>query len=141
MGEKSCRSQADIIRRKQENVVGFAVAADFGSKLTAYHSTVEVEVMVHQDFLHQGIGRALMDRILSALSPDHNLLDCAPFLYTNGLSQWIGGGSRQAKAIMVNVLFINGKEDTFTWRKQWLTNYGFEHIGTLPNVAFKQGKL
>ena len=141
MGEKSCRSQADIIRRKQENVVGFVVAADYGSKLTVYHSTVELELMVHQDFLHQGIGRSLMDRILSALSPDHNLLECAPFLYNNNISYWVGGGSRQAKVIMVNVLFFNGKEDTSSWRKQWLSKYGFEHIGTLPNVGFKQGKL
>lgn len=141
MGEKSCRSQGDIIRKKQENVVGFAVAADYGSKQTVYHSSVEVELMVHQDFHHQGIGRSLMDRILGALSPDHDLLECAPFLYNNNLHHWVGGGSRQAKAIMVNVLYFNGKEDGVTWRQQWLSKYGFEHIGTFTNVGFKQGKL
>ena len=141
MGEKSCRSQGDIIRKKQENVVGFAVATDFGSKQTVYHSSVELEIMVHQDFYHQGIGRTLLDRILAALSPDYNLLECAPFLYTNNLCHWVGGGSRQAKAIMVNVLFYNGKEDTVNWGKQWLSKYGFEHIGTLPHVGFKEGKL
>lgn len=141
MGEKSCRSQGDIIRRKQENVVGFAAAADYGSKQTVYHSSVEIDLMVHQDFHHLGIGRTLMDRILAALSPDHELLDCAPFLYNNNLHLWIGGGSRQAKAIMVNVLYFNGKEDDVTWRQQWLSKYGFERTGTVPNVGFKQGKL
>ena len=141
MGEKSSRSQGDIVRKKQENVVGFAVAADYGSKQTTYHSTVELDLMVHQDFYQLGIGRTLMDRILGALSPDHHLLECAPFLYNKNLHLWVGGGSRQAKAIMVNVLFFNGKEDSVTWRQQWLSKYGFERTGTLPNFGFKQGKL
>lgn len=141
MGEKSRRHQGDIIRRKQENVVGFAAAADFGSKHTMYHSTVELELMVHSEFYRQGVGRTLLDRILAALSPDHNLLDCAPFLPNNDIAHWIVGGSRQAKVIMVNILYFDGKEDTVAWRKQWLAKYEFQHVGTLPHVGFKKGKL
>ena len=141
MGERSCRHQGDIIRKKQENVVGFAVAADFGSKHTMYHSTVELELMVHPEFFCQGIGRTLLDRILAALSPDHNLLECAPFLPHNDISHWIGGGSRQAKAIMVNVVSSDGKKDTVSWRKKWLAKYEFQHVGTLPHIGFKKGKL
>ena len=141
MGEKSCRYQEDIIRRKQENVVGFAVAADFGNKTTMYHNTVELELMVHPDFYHQGVGRTLLDRILAALSPDHNLLECAPFLPHNDISHWIRGGSRQAKAIIVNIHYSDGDEDTVNWRKQWLAKYDFQHVGTLPLVGFRKGKL
>lgn len=141
MGEISCRHQADIIRKKQENVVGFSVAADFGTKDTMYHSSVELELMVHADFYRQGIGRTLMDRILAALSLDHNLLDCAPFLPRNDISYWMSGGSRQAKAIMVNILYFDGEEDPVTWRKQWLAKYEFQHVGTSPHIGFKTGKL
>lgn len=141
MGERSCRHQGDIIRKKQENVVGFAVAADFGGKDTMYHSSVELELMVHPEFHRQGIGRTLLDRILAALSPDHNLLECAPFLPHNDICHWIGGGSRQAKAIMVNILYSDNEEDTVTWCKQWLAKYAFQHVGTLPHIGFKMGKL
>ena len=141
MGEKSCRNQEDIIRKKQENIVGFAVAADFGNKTTMYHSSVELELMVHPQFLHQGIGRTLLDRILGALSPDHTVLECAPFLPHNDFSYWIGGGSRQAKAIIVNIHYPEGEEDTIRWRKQWLAKYDFKHAGTLPQVGFRKGKL
>lgn len=141
MGEKACRNQGDIIRKKQENVVGFAVAADFGSKNTMYHSSVELELMVHPSFYRQGIGRTLLDRILAALSPDHKLLECAPFLSHNDLGYWMSGGSRQAKTIMVNLLYFDGTEDSVTWRKQWLAKYDFQHVGTLPHVGFKGGKL
>lgn len=141
MGEKACRNQGDIIRKKQENVVGFAVAADFGSKNTMYHSSVELELMVHPSFYRQGIGRTLLDRILAALSPDHKLLECAPFLSHNHLGYWMSGGSRQAKTIMVNLLYFDGTEDSVTWRKQWLAKYDFQHVGTLPHVGFKGGKL
>lgn len=141
MGEKSCRNQGDIIRKKQENVVGFAVAANYGGKDTMFRSSVELELMVHQEFYHQGIGRTLLDRILAALSPDHNLLECAPFLPYNDICHWISGGSRQAKAIMVNILYSDDIEDTVTWRKQWLAKYEFQHVGTMRHIGFKKGKL
>lgn len=141
MGEKSCHYQQNIVRKKQENIVGFAVAADLGNKHTLYHSSVELELMVHPEFHHQGIGRTLLDRILAALSPDHNLLECAPFLPHNDISHWIRGGSRQAKAIIVNIHYSDGEEHTITWRKQWLAKHEFQHVGTLPQVGFKKGKL
>ena len=141
MGERSCRRHEDIIRKKQENVVGFAVAADLGSKATVYHNTVELELMIHPDFYNQGTGRTLLDRILAALSPDHNLLECAPFLPQNDISHWIRGGSRQAKAVLVNIHYCDGEEDVITWRKQWLAKYDFQHVGTLPHIGFKKGKL
>ena len=141
MGERSCRHQEDIIRKKQENVIGFAVAADFGSKATVYHNTVELELMIHPEFYRQGTGRTLLDRILAALSPDHNLVECAPFLPQNDIAYWIGGGSRQAKAVLINIHYSDGEEEIIAWRKQWLAKYEFQHVGTLPHIGFKKGKL
>ena len=141
LGEKFYRRQEDIIRKKQENVVGFTVAADFGGKDTLFHSTVELELMVDPKFHRQGIGRTLLDRILGALSPDYHVLECAPFLPHNDICYWIGGGSRQAKGIMVNILYSKDNEDSVTWRKQWLAKYEFQHVGTLPHVGVKAGKL
>ena len=141
MGEKFYRRQEDIIRKKQENVVGFTVAADYGGKDTLFHSTVELELMVDPKFHRQGIGRTLLDRVLGALSPDYHVLEGAPFLPHNDICHWIGGGSRQAKAIMVNILYSKDNEDSTIWRKQWLAEYEFQHVGTLPHVGFKAGKL
>ena len=141
LGEKFYRRQEDIIRKKQENVVGFSVATDYGGKDTLYHSTVELELMVDPKFHRQGIGRTLLDRILGALSPDHHVLEGAPFLPHNDICYWIGGGSRQAKGIMVNILYSKDNEDSVPWRKQWLAKYEFEHVGTLPHVGVKAGKL
>ena len=141
LGEKFYRRQEDIIRKKQENVVGFTVAADFGGKHTMFHSTVELELMVDPKFHRQGIGRTLLDRMLGALSPDHHVLECAPFLPHNDICYWIGGGSRQAKGIMVNILYSKDNEDSVTWRKEWLAKYEFQHVGTLPDVGVKAGKL
>ena len=141
LGEKFYRRQEDIIRKKQENVVGFTVAADYGGKDTLFHSTVELELMVDPKFHRQGIGRTLLDRILGALSPDHRVLECAPFLPHNDICYWIGGGNRQAKGIMVNILYSKDNEDSVAWRKQWLAKYEFQHVGTLPHVGFKAGKL
>lgn len=141
MGEKLCRRQEDIIRKKQENVVGFAVAADAGSKDTMYLNSVELELMIHPEFYNQGTGRTLLDRILAALSPDHNLLECAPFLPHNDMSHWIRGGSRQAKAVLVNIHYSDDEEDVVAWRKQWLAKHEFQHVGTLTHYGFRKGKL
>ena len=141
MGERSCRHQEDIIRKKQENVIGFAVAADFGGKDTVYHNTVELELMIHPQFYHQGTGQTLLDRILAALSPDYSLVERAPFLCENDIAHWIRGGSRQAKAVLVNIHYSEGEEEVVAWRKQWLAKYEFQHVGTLPQIGFKKDKL
>ena len=141
LGEKFYRRQEDIIRKKQENIVGFTVAANFGGKETLFHSTVELELMVAPAFLRQGIGRTLLDRVLGALTPDYHVLEGAPFLPHNDICYWIGGGSRQAKGILVNILYSKDNEDSVTWRKQWLAKYDFQHVGTLPHVGVKAGKL
>lgn len=140
MGEKSCRDYRDIIRRKQENVVGFAVAANMGEPGTVYSNSVELDLMVHQDFRRQGIGKSLLDRILASLVTGHHLLECAPFISNNDISHWVGGGSRQAPFVTMTFYHQTGSETEFTWRKEWWAKLCLRHVGTLRKIGIKLDK-
>ena len=140
MGQKATKDDPNPNRRFSETIVGFAFAADYGLQHTVWKFTVELELWVHHDYLHQGIGRTMLDRMLGALDPGYNLLECAPLLGKNLTSRWSGGGCRIVKTILVHLHHNNINKDTLKWKKEWLTNNEFTHGGTLPHIGFKFGK-
>ena len=136
-GEKAAKGVRDVHRKKSENVVGFAFAADYGLKSTIYRFTVELELWVHQDHLHQGIGMSMLDRILAAVDPGYNVLECAPLLGKYDSTRWSGGGHRMVKSILVNLLYQQTGEKDVEWKKNWLSNKNFEYQDTLSQIGFK----
>jgi len=141
MGSKPINNIRDIHRKKSETIVGFAFAADYGLQTHAYRFTVELEMWVHGDHLHQGIGRSMLDRMLAALDPGYNLLECAPFLGGEGLSRWFSGSHCIVKTILVSLLHNEDNEKDIEWKKDWLSNKNdFKCCGTLPGMGHKFGK-
>ena len=139
-GQKAAKDVQDVRRKKSETVVGFAFAADYGLSKTAYRFTVELELWVHHAYVHQGIGKSMLDRMLAALDPGYNLLECAPLLGKYDATRWSSGGQRTIKTILVNLLHSKAGEKNLEWMKQWLTEKNFEYQGTLSEIGFKFGK-
>lgn len=141
MGSKPINNLRDVHRKKSETIVGFAFAADYGLQTHAYRFTVELEMWVHQDHLHQGIGRSMLDRMLAALDPGYNLLECAPFLCGDMLSRWVSGSHCLVKTILVNMLHNEDEKKDVEWKRDWLSNKNdFKYCGTLPGMGHKFGK-
>jgi len=141
MGSKPITNVCDVHRKKSETIVGFAFAADYGQQTHAYRFTVELEMWVHRDHLHQGIGRSMLDRMLAALDPGYNLLECAPFLGKDKMSHWIGGSHCLVKTILVNLLHNEDSKMDVEWKKDWLSSKNeFKYCGTLPGMGHKFGK-
>ena len=140
MGGKPPRDHRNTVRRKQETIIGFAYAWDVGRKRTIYRYTVELEIVVKFGHTRLGVGRTLLDRLLAALDPGYNLLECAPFLTDENQSFWIGGGKRVVKTILVNLLYPQSNEEHLDWQKKWLAKSYFEFVGTVPRVGYKFGK-
>ncbi|KAL9125358.1 MAG: hypothetical protein Q9217_005426 [Psora testacea] len=139
MGHKASRNQHEVRRLKQEHIVGFARATDFGYSTNAYRYTVELDVYVQDGHLRKGIGKTLFDRMMGALATGYSLKEGAPFLCADGLDRWIGGGHRIVKTILVNVLHHDGDED-LAWKKSWLESEEFQQSGFVPKIAYKLGK-
>lgn len=141
MGSKPVNSYRDVHRKKSETIVGFAYALDYGLQTSAYRFTVELEIWVHPEHVRQGIGRSMLDRMLAALDPGYNLLECAPFLGNDEQSRWIGGSHCLVKTIVVNLLHNEDTKKDVDWKKDWLANKNnFVHTGNQPGIGHKFGK-
>ncbi|KAL9103824.1 MAG: hypothetical protein Q9163_001179 [Psora crenata] len=138
MGDKATRNQREVRRLKQEHIVGFARAIDFGFPNTAYRYTVELEVYVQDGHGHMGIGKTLFDRIMAATSVGYNLKEGAPFLCADGVD-WVGGSYRIVKTILCNLLHHEDDKD-LGWKKKWLEQEDFQQAGFVPKIGYKLGK-
>ena len=137
MGQKRENNVQNIRRKKQETVVGFAAATDYGLQQTCYRFTKEMDLWVHKDHVRQGIGRTMLDRMLAALDPGYNLLECVPFLGDYALDRWVGGGHCITKAIVINILHSDAEKADVEWKKKWLSGdrINFQHTGSLPRIG------
>ena len=125
--------------KKGDNIVGFAFAADYGIQSTAYRYTVELELWVHHAYHHQGIGRTMLDRMLGAMDPGYNLLECVPMRNCDS-TLWSAGGRAIIKTILVNLLHCEVNAASLDWKKKWLAENNFEDQGTLKSIGFKHGR-
>ena len=139
MGDKASGNQRQVRRLKQEHIVGFARATDFGYSNNAYRYTVEFEVYVQDGHLHKGIGKTLFDRLMAAIATDYTLKECAPFLCSDGVERWSGGGHRIVKTILFNMLHHDNDKD-LDWKKKWLEREHFQQSSSLPKIGYKLGK-
>ena len=139
IGEKASRNLREVRRLKQEHIVGFARATDLGFASNAYRYTVEIEFYVQDGHLHKGIGKTLFDRMMAALAIGYQVKEGAPFLCTDGIERWDGGGHRIVKTILFNILYHDDDKD-LGWKKKWLESEDFQQCGLVPNIAYKLSK-
>ena len=141
-GDNSSRSFREARRLKQEHVVGFARATDYGASGTVFRYTVELEVFVKDGHMRKGIGTCLFDRMMNALSPRYDAKNGVPLICTpkEGETSWRAGSWRSVKTILINLLGQEN-EEAVAWKKQWLEKEDFHQCGYAPNIGFKLGKL
>ena len=126
-----------------EKVVGWASATDWVGRHAIERFTVELEIYVHQQHPHQGIGKCLMDKLIDSTDRGHNARKGYPFAcapeFQHGYS---AGGARD----LIKLLFIvrsfnkpqNTKEKDLPWIKKWLENeWNFEQQGHFTQAGVK----
>ena len=141
-GDNSSRSFREARRLKQEHVVGFARATDYGTSGSIFRYTVELEVFVKDGHMRKGIGTCLFDRMMNALSPRYDAKNGVPLICTpkEGESSWRAGSWRSVKTIVINLLGQEN-EEAVAWKKHWLEREDFHQCGFVPNIGYKLGKL
>ena len=128
-------------RRQPDPVVGFAYAEEYGNLKSAFKYTCEIQFFVRNNFLKQGIGKTLVDRMIGSMDPGYNSWMATDFLAEDRLRYELGG-KRPIRSILIQLPY-NAKDDTgMQWKKTWLDKeWEFKLVGTLPGVAIKLGKL
>ena len=142
MGQKPCKSLKDVKRKKGETIVGFSAATKYGSSISVYRYSAELELYVHREHLRQGIGRTMLDRMLSALCQGYYLMELAPLLLSkeHRRQEWDAGGIAVVHTVTINLLH-SAEEDkeNIEWKKKWL--FGgrnqFEFVGNIPKIGYK----
>lgn len=130
-----------------EKIVGWASATDWVSRNAVERFTVELEIYVHQEHLHQGVGKCLMDKLIDSTDRGHIArkgypFSCAPEL-RHGYS---AGGARDLIKLLILVRSLdkprNEKENDLPWIKKWLEDeWKFEQQGYFPHVGVKFKRL
>ncbi|MCJ1394659.1 nucleolar DEAD-box protein required for synthesis of 60S ribosomal subunit [Xylographa bjoerkii] len=123
-----------------ETVVGFSYAEDHAGIHTMFQHTVELQLFVDPNHFMNGIGKTLMDRMMTSLDKGY-MLEATTDFVDDGKMCYEIGGAREVHKILVTVGFHFGEEKEFEWRKSWLEQkFEFDHIGTMNCLGKKFGK-
>ena len=123
-----------------ETIVGFSYAEDHAGMHTMFQHTVELQLFVDPNHYRNGIGRTLMDRMMTSLDKSY-MMEAATDFVDDGKMCYDIGGARDVHKILVTVGFHYGDEKEFEWRKSWLEQkWEFDHIGTMKCLGKKFGK-
>ncbi len=126
-----------------EKIVGWASATDWVSAHSIERFTVELEIYVHQQHLHQGVGKCLMDKLIDSTDRGHIARKGYPFACAPELRhEYSAGGARNLMTLIIVVRGLskpqNAKEDDVSRIKKWLEDeWNFEQQGHIPNIGAK----
>jgi len=120
---------------QDEHVVGFGFADDYNDIRGMYRYTVEVEIFVKENYLQKGIGRCLMDKLISVL--DLSYIDRGGYEFLGDKSAYSTGGRRKIGNMIVNIPHSSTDVARSAWIEKWLNQWAFEACGHYSEVGHK----
>jgi GNAT superfamily N-acetyltransferase len=121
-----------------EEIVGFANMDDYCDQGSMYRYTMEMEMYVHPEYLRQGIGKCLLDRMLELVDNGYR---------SRGGYEWIcngaylkSGPTRVIKTVNLHFLHEHGVASEVSWVAAFLKSFDFRKCGHLYNMGYKLGK-
>lgn len=116
-----------------EKIVGYASATDINARNCATRYTVKLNIFVHNDWKHKGIGRCLMDKLLEFLDITHNPKHGYHYEEPNTVC----GGGRKIRRLIFEVPYPADDRASCERIINWLKKHDFEEQGLLKGVAVK----
>ncbi|KAI4261489.1 MAG: hypothetical protein L6R42_003309 [Xanthoria sp. 1 TBL-2021] len=122
---------------RTEKVVGFTYIEDFAGELTMWGHTCELQIFVDYKYLHQGVGKNLMDCILRGVNPNYQARNAVAFHFTPGQNdRYEGGGERVISNIIFPLPYTAEEDEHAQWVGQWLDHeFGFKLQGLLVGIG------
>lgn len=124
----------------REVVVGFGFADLFAGQFDAFKYAVEMQVFVHHQHKRMGVGKTLVDRLLTALDPQHMSRNGTEFFAEKTLD-YEQGGRRIVGRILATIPYDPTDDKDFQWQKKWLAEWDFDLVATLPKIGYKKDRL
>lgn len=119
-------------------IVGYAFADDYGDPADAYRFTVEMSLFAHPDHVREGVGKTLLDKLVSYLDPLY--IARGGYDFEDNDDFWGPGGQRVISKVLCNIPYTKDDSSEMEWLKKWLAEFEFEEMGTLKEVGRKFDK-
>jgi GNAT superfamily N-acetyltransferase len=103
-----------------------------------YRYTVELDIFVHPEYCHKGIGSCLMDKMLNLMDIDYQAR--AGYEWTVKASASGSVGSRVVKTVIYQVPYDAGDDTDILWTTKFLRRFGFKKAGDIQCMGFKCDK-
>ncbi|RJE25864.1 hypothetical protein PHISCL_01771 [Aspergillus sclerotialis] len=116
-----------------EKIVGYASATDINVRNCATRYTVKLNIFVHHGWIHKGIGKCLMDKLLEFLDMTHK----PKHGYYYEEPNTVCGGGRKIRRLMFEVPYPSDDRASCERVIDWLKKYDFEEQGVLKGIAVK----
>jgi L-amino acid N-acyltransferase YncA len=124
----------------QEEIVGYAMADEYGPSGSLYFHTADLEIHVRDLYQDQKIGKALLDHMLYIIDDGYEKKTRVD--WADGTRFKNNGSTRPFKSIVATVLYAprSPHKDIlrYRWMDLWLTKHGFKKAGELPHVASRE---
>ena len=126
----------------RETIVGCSWVDNVGEKDSILQFNAEIQVWVHQEYLRQGIGKNLFDRIVTALDRTWQTHCGTDFISPGKEIRWyFNGGHKPRRKLIFNLFWEeNAKDLDYKWKQQWLEKQGWYVGGFIFNGAVKFGR-
>jgi L-amino acid N-acyltransferase YncA len=134
------RNDPSAMRPQQETIVGFGCADDYFGMDSVYGYAAEIELYVHPEYLHMGVGKNLMDRMMFLLDPGHKTYDAVEWR-ANEPEHKVPGSVRIIENVILKVPYVPKEEDQrMEWMEVWLQGFDFKKVGMLDKIGVKFSK-
>ncbi|KAL9084020.1 MAG: hypothetical protein Q9159_005442 [Coniocarpon cinnabarinum] len=123
-----------------DRIVGFAFADEYMAKDSMFRYTVEVECYVRPDCVRKGIGRTLMDKLMSVLDLEYPAVGGYEFICDNEemKNKYVNGGARVVDRVIIQLSHVSDDRSKLDWNAKWLTQrWGFQQKGYLDEIGRK----
>lgn len=120
-----------------EAIVGFACLTELADASAMYRFTFDLEVYIHPGYIHQGIGKCLLDQMTHLSNTGY--MQRGGYEWVNDFEYLKNGTTPTIKTILANVHYERGENPD--WATSYLGNFGFRKAGHLSQIGHKAGKV
>ncbi|KAI9831046.1 MAG: hypothetical protein M1819_005284 [Sarea resinae] len=120
-----------------EIIVGYGFGEDYHSPKDAYRYSAEIELYVHHQYRKLGVGKCLLDKLMSLLDSAHLERGGYDWVCNDVNGEYGPGGTRVIGTVICSIAHLGKDKTEIDWIKKWLERWEFVQVGTLTRVGWK----
>jgi L-amino acid N-acyltransferase YncA len=135
------KSRFEATTRAPEKIIGYATTDQGSTSRKQMSHLGHMEIYVHPEYAHKGVGKNLLDRMLWLLDPTYRIQgDVSWKTPSNELSYTMPGGKRSVVAVRVAMFYGEGEKAKADWVGTWLEKFAFEKQADFSRAGMKMGQ-